>query len=141
MFGKQAMIFSQKTKSQQDIVIEIRLAITLTVLDDEEPDGTIAIDMAFEPFFPEIIEDKLYQRLRNGVHGGIALSNSLRLPPYNILLRITELSISPSIEEINAITSEINLGYLLEISVSGVVETLLRGAENLRTGKQLYYDR
>ena len=38
------------------------------------------------------------------------------------------------------IGSLVAFGYLLEVTISGIVETLMRSMENLRTGKEPYRD-
>ena len=139
MIGKQIVVYQYKTEDQQAVDLEIQMTILLQIPDDD-PYGDVGIEMNFEPIFPEELEDEFYQRLRNGVHGGIALSNVPILPPDNLVVSILELKLSPSLQSMDAQKYKNNLGYLLEVTVSGIVETLLRSSENLRTGKEIYYE-
>ncbi len=139
MIAKQTVVYQYKAKNQQMVDMEIQMTILLKIPDDD-PYSDVGIEMNFEPIFPEELEDEFYQRLRNGVHGGIALSNVPILPPDNLVVRILELRLSPPLQSVDAQKYKNNLGYLLEVTVSGIVETLLRSSENLRTGKEIYYE-
>ncbi len=139
MICKQTVAYQYRAGNEQTVDIEIKMTILLQIPDDD-PYGDVGIEMNFDPIFPEELEDEFYQRLRNGVHGGIALSNVPILPPDNMVVKILELKVSPSLQSIDAQKYKRNLGYLLEATVSGIVETLLRSSENLRTGNEIYYE-
>ena len=135
------MIGEQTTKhiytGLQNADIEIQMTVQIET-PAADPYGDVTIEMNFEPIFPEELSDELGQRLRNGVHGGVALSG-VPLSPNSIVVRILELSVSPSPQNLQDTNARINLGYLLEVTVGAVVESLRRNMENLRTGKETYY--
>ena len=135
MIGEQTTKHSYTGLQNPDIEIQM----TIQIETPADPYADVSIEMNFEPIFPEKLSDEFSQRLRNGVHGGVALSG-VPLSPNNIVVRILELSVSPSPQNLQDTNASINLGYLLEVTISGVVESLRRNMENLRTGKETYYE-
>lgn len=136
------MIGEQTTKHRytglQNGDIEIQMRVQVERLPYDYSDVTIELN--YERIFPEELEDQLHQRLYNGVHGGYAVSSVPYLPNTTLVVRVLELKVIPLPQNIKDIKDKINLGYLLEVTISGVVETLLRNMENLRTGKETYYE-
>jgi hypothetical protein len=135
MIGEQTATCRYKT-GLQDADIEIQM--TVQVERPPELYSDVEIEMRFEPIFPEELEDALYQHLRNGVHGGYALSNVPVIPNTTLAVRILDLRVSPSPQSIQNANDKINLCYLLEMTIRGIVNTLLRSMENLRTGTETY---
>jgi hypothetical protein len=135
MISEQNVTCRYKIELQGDIEIQMRVQL-------ERPSkayGDVLIELNYERIFPEELEDQLHQRLYNGVHGGYALSGIPYLPNTILVVRVLELKVMPLPQNIKDIKDKINLGYLLEVTISGVVESLLRNMENLRTGKETYY--
>ena len=83
-----------------------------------DPYADVSIEPRFGPVFPEELQDEFQQRLNNGVNRGISLS-SVSLLPDSIVVRILELKMSSSPQSILYARDRINLGYLLEITISG----------------------
>jgi hypothetical protein len=129
MIGEQTATCRYKATGLQDADIEIQMSVQIETAADD-PYGDVTIEMRFEPIFPEELEDEFYQRLRNGVHGGVSLSG-VPLSPNNITVRILELRVSPSPQGIQDPNDKINMGYLLEVTISGIVETLRRNLERI----------
>jgi hypothetical protein len=120
----------------QEADIEIQMTVQLHI-PDSDPYGAVAFEPHFEPFFPDDLADELYQRLRNGMHGGISLSGGY-LEHDSMAVRILDLKVSPSPQTIRDLYPDADLGYMPEMTISGIVETLLQSMENLRTGKEIY---
>jgi hypothetical protein len=118
---------------------DIEILMTVQIERPTDPCGDVEIEMRFEPFLSEELEDELYQRLRNGVHGGYTVSNVPALPNRILAVRILELRVSPSPQN-NYDVDKVNLGYLLEVTINGIVATLLRSMENFQTGKETYFE-
>ncbi len=135
MISEQRVTSHYKTELQGDIEIQMIVQIETPA----DPYADVSIELNYERIFPEELEDQLHQRLYNGVHGGVSLSG-VSLSPNSIVVRILELSVSPLPQNIQDTDTRINLGYLLEVTVCGVVESLWRNMENLRTGKESYYE-
>lgn len=134
MIGEQYTKHSYTALEHADIEIQMRVQIEIP----GDGYGDVSIEMNFEPTFFENLSDELSQRLRNGVHGGLSLSG-FSLLPDSILVRILELSVSPSPQNFQGLNDRVKLGYLLEVTVSGVVESLLRNMQHLSTGEESYH--
>jgi len=136
MISEQNVTCRYKTELQDDIEIQMRVQVERPSSDGSD----VAIELNYERIFPEELEDQLHQRLYNGVHGGYSVSNVPYLPNTMLVVRVLELKVMPLPQNIKDIKEKINLGYLLEVTISGIVEVLLRSIENLRTGKETYYE-
>jgi hypothetical protein len=138
MIGEQTTICRYKAIGLQEADIEIQMTVQM-----ERPVslyGDVYTELLFEPIFPEDLQDEFRQRLYNGVHGGLALSPVLHLPNTIVAVKILELRVLPSPQSIRDTEDKTNMGYLLEVTISGIVETLHRSLENLRTGKETYLE-
>ena len=138
MIGEQTTICHYKLPGLKNADIEIQMTVQM-----ERPTelyGDVSIEMLFEPIFPEDLEDEFHQRLRNGAHGGLALSAVPLLPNTIVAVRILDLRVSSLPQNIWGAEYKLNMGYLLEVTISGIVETLHRCLENLRTGKEAYFE-
>lgn len=136
MIGEQMVICHYKTDLQGDIEIQMKVQLERPPTDHSD----VEIGLDYARIFPEEIEDQLHQRLYNGVHGGYAVSGVPYLPDTMLVVRVLELKVTPLPQNTQDIKDRINLGYLLEVTISSVVETLLRNMENLRTGKETYFE-
>jgi hypothetical protein len=137
MIVEQTAICRYKTTGQQEADVEIQMTVQLERPTDPY-DGGVEIHHLFEPIFPEELDDEFFQRLNNGVHRGYAHSNIPYLPNTILAVKILELRVSPSPQSIQDSNDKVNLGYLLEVTVSGIVDTLCRSLENLRTGEETH---
>lgn len=136
------MIADQRlTCHYQSETLDVEIQMTVRVSRPKELYASVQIAHDYEPILPDHLFDEwleLFGRMNNGVNGGYALSNVPYIPDTILSVHILELKVSPAPENIIS-EDKINLGYLLEVTVSGVVETLLRGMENLITGKEIYF--
>jgi len=135
MIGEQYTRHNYIGLKSTDIVIQMNIQIEVP----GDPYAAVSIEMNLESTFPENLSDEVGQRLRNGVHGGLSLSGFALLRD-SIVVRILELSVSPSPQNFQELNDRVKLGYLLEVTVSGVVESLLRNMQHLSTGEESYHE-
>ncbi len=138
MIGEQTTICRYKSTGQQDTAVEIQMTVQLERRPADPNDGSVEIWKVFEPSFPEELLDEFYQRLNNGVHGGYAASNVPYLPHTILAVKIFDIRVSPLPQSFQDANDKVNLGYLLEVTVSGIVDTLCRSLENIHTGEEIY---
>lgn len=137
MIGKQTTICRYKVNEMQSDDIEIQMTVEIRT-PANDPFGHVSIFMLFDSIFSEQLEDHFYQRLRNGVHAGVSLSG-VHISPSTIEVRVLELTMSPSFDEMTE-ENKVGLGYLLEATICGIVETLRRSLEKLKTGRETYFE-
>ncbi len=125
--------------SNSDLASDIEIQMTVEMETSAAMYGSVEIDPRFDPIFPEGLEDEFYRRLRNGIHEGIGLAN-VPLMPNSVIVRIVELRVSPEPQKLLNAEDKINLGYLIEETISGMVVTLRRSLENLQTGKETSFN-
>ena len=141
MIGEQTVTCRYKATGAQEADIEIQMTVSV-----ERRAGPLAASVEIghrydESQFAEETEEEFFQRLdslNNGVHGGYGNSNVPYLPDTVLTVMILHLKVSASPQTTRGLYPDANLGYMLEMTISGIVETLLRSMENLRTGKQIY---
>jgi hypothetical protein len=138
MIAEQTILCRYNATEQEANGIEIQMRVFLRT-PSEDPYPSVTIAHLYDPIFPEAIQDECFQRLNNGVNAGIWLS-SIPVSPYSVDVAIVELTISPSPQTLMDRKANINLGYLLEVTISGIVEILRRNLENLRSGAETYLE-
>lgn len=108
-----------------EIVISLRLELP------GEVGVSTVIGPEFEPRLPDAIEDALHERLRDGVHGGLATSSG-PWPEDGVRVIITSLRLSPAANAIGSPRELRRIGRLLQLVTSQVVATLWEGLSQSR---------
>ena len=103
---------------------EIELTLRLRVPEEEGTD--IGINHRFSLAVPSRWEEEIYDRLNNGVHGGLA-SVEAPLPHGGIGVDITHLLISPALTADSAAADIGRLGDTLEALAAATVAALWTG--------------
>jgi hypothetical protein len=133
--GEQTTICRYKIDGENT---DLEIQMTVQLERRPEPYADVEIWRAVGDVFPEEIGDALYQRMNNGVHGGYGRAHVPYIPDTELYVKIVDLKVTPMPQTIQDVTERCNLGYLLEMTMSGIVQTLLRSIENIRTGKETY---
>ncbi|MAS32578.1 MAG: hypothetical protein CL610_01140 [Anaerolineaceae bacterium] len=141
MLAEQTVTCRYKANGQLETAVEIQMTIQL----ERRPDdyGGVEIWKDFDPSIDDLPEDiflKILDRFNNGVHGGYGTSNVPYIPDTILAVKISDIKVSPSFESFPLAYDKGDLGYMLEVTVSGIVNTLCRSLENLRTGQEIYGD-
>ncbi|MEP7287696.1 MAG: hypothetical protein ABI947_18235 [Chloroflexota bacterium] len=129
MFAEQSIAFSCWNREKSKTV-EIQL--TVRVENSAEQFVAVSTELLFEPQLPEAFQDRLHQRLYDGVHGGIAIAiPHLPLPSTGITVKVLQLRLSPPLDSF-VLDDEIDsLGNILETQMMGIVAGLWSGILNL----------
>ncbi len=137
LFADQSVAFScwntEKSKT-------VELQLTVRVETTADPFTDVMIALLFEPQFPEAFQDRLHQRLYDGVHGGLAVAiPDSPLPATGITVKVLQLRLSPPLDSF-ALNGELDsLGDLLQSQMMGIVAGLWSGILNLRVQKRISF--
>jgi hypothetical protein len=107
---------------------EIELTVRLVI--PEEDGADVGITAEFAPNVPTQWEDRLYERLYSGVHGGLASVGS-PLPAGGIEVHLSSIRVSPQLESDSDTEDVRRLGDTLEALTAATVRGLWSGLIHL----------
>jgi|SRR6266704_6345752 len=129
LFAEQSVAFSC-WNSEKSRTVEIQF--TVRVETTAEQFVSVSIELLFEPQFPEAFQEKLHQRLYDGVQGGLAMAiPDSPLPATGITVKVLQLRLSPQLDSLALDGGIDSLGDFLQTQMMGIVAGLWTGILNL----------
>ncbi len=117
--------------------VDIQMRIRVELYTDSIRGVTTILE--YERIFSGEIEDQIHQRLYNGVYSGFAHSGVQYLPNTVLAVTVLELLVTPLPQSTTDSFNVASLGYKLEVIISDLVDSSIRGLENIRSGAESYY--